>query len=505
MSQQQPQLSAATDACEAHRSMMPPPAASTSFAPDKSDIQQVNGLGDSFDRELLYVETKMLWRLAGPVIFMSTCQYSFGAVILLLARGHVGIIALAAVAAENSVIAGFFIGAMLGKGCAPEKLRGQAFGAGQIDMLRVYMRRSWVILNSAAILLLLFYISPSTSLLKLIGQETEIREAVGTFAVYMTPQLFAFAFNFPIAKFLQAQSKAMAMAVIAGAVLVLHTLLSWLLMVKLGWGLVGAAIALNSSWVLIALAKMAYAVSGTCGLALPGISFQNLEGLFQLSFTSAAMVCLETWHYMTLILFAGYLMNKEIAVDALSIFMNIVGWAVMMAIGFNAAISVRVSAELGAAHPRTAKFSVLAGAALSTFIGLILSLVLILTRSEHHHYPSSLAEISEVKSLVDKLTPVFAACIVISNLQPILSGAAVGAGRQAFAAYVNIACHYLFGMPMGVLLGYKLGLGTQGIWTGLISGAFVQTSILLLMIYMTNRSKEVTKATRGPASFSLTF
>uniref|UniRef100_A0A7N0T602 Protein DETOXIFICATION n=1 Tax=Kalanchoe fedtschenkoi TaxID=63787 RepID=A0A7N0T602_KALFE len=462
-----------------------------SFTFDENDIGPINGPGDFF-REF-YVETKKLWYLAGPAIFMFICQYSLGAVTQLLA-GHVSPIALAAVSVENSVIAGFAMGVMLGMGSALETLCGQAFGAGQIDMLGVYMQRSWVILNSTAFLFMFLYIF-AAPLLKLIGQEPEIAEAAGTFAVYMIPQLFAYAFNYPTAKFLQAQSKIMFMAVLAGAVLVLHALLSWLLMIRLGLGLVGAAIALNSSWILIVVCQLAYILSGTCGRAWSGFSwgaFQNLWGFVRLSLASAVMLCLEVWYYTALILFAGYLKNAETSVDAFSICMNVLGWKVMLSFGFNAAISVRVSNELGAAHPRTAKFSVVVVVIESMLIALLLCLILMLTRSQ---YPSLFTDSSAVKSLVYKLTPLLATSIVINDVQPVLSGVAIGAGWQAFVAYVNIGSYYFFGIPMGLLLGFKFGLGVEGIWVGMMSGTIVQTLVLFLMIYKTNWNKEASIAT----------
>ncbi|KZV50337.1 multidrug resistance pump [Dorcoceras hygrometricum] len=58
------------------------------------------------------------------------------------------------------------------------------------------------------------------------------------FAIWMIPQIFAYAVNFPIQKFLQSQGKLLAMAWISALVLVLHVFFSWLLILKLGWGLV---------------------------------------------------------------------------------------------------------------------------------------------------------------------------------------------------------------------------------------------------------------------------
>ncbi|CAN6550803.1 unnamed protein product [Malus baccata var. baccata] len=478
-----------------HLESLPPPAnpsftSTASFTPDADDISPIVSVRDFF-REF-FKEAKKLWFLAGPAIFTSLCQYSLGAITQVFA-GQVGTLDLAAVSIENSVIAGFSFGVMLGMGSALETLCGQAVGAGQLDMLGIYMQRSWVILNSTAVLLCFLYIF-AQQLLKAIGQTADISKAAGVFAIWMIPQLFAYAMNFPIAKFLQSQSKMMVMAVISVVVLVLHTLFSWLLMLKVGWGLVGAAVVLNASWWLIVLAQLGYIFSGTCGQAWVGFSwkaFQNLWAFVKLSLASAVMLCLEVWYFMALILFAGYLKNAEVSVDGLSICMNILGWTVMVAMGMNAAISVRVSNELGAAHPRTAKFSLVVAVITSFLIGAILSLILIISRDK---YPALFSSDSEVKALVKQLTPLLATCIVINNIQPVLSGVAIGAGWQAAVAYVNVTCYYVIGVPLGLIFGYKLDWGVRGIWIGMLVGTILQTCVLFIMVYKTNWNKEASKA-----------
>ncbi|KAL9401164.1 hypothetical protein Peur_005013 [Populus x canadensis] len=462
----------------------------SSFTPDPDDIPLINSVRD-FSREF-FRESKKLWYLAGPAIFTTLCQYSLGAITQLLA-GHVGTLDLAAVSVENSVIAGFSFGIMLGMGSALETLCGQAYGAGQLDMLGIYMQRSWVILNATAVILTLLYIFAGP-FLKLIGQTAEISQAAGMFSVWMIPQLFAYAMNFPIAKFLQAQSKMMAMAAIAAVALVFHAVFSWLLMLKLGWGLVGAAVVLNASWWFIVIAQLLYIFSGTCGEAWTGLSwkaFQNLWGFVRLSLASAVMLCLEVWYFMALILFAGYLKNAELAVDALSISTNIVGWALMIAIGINAAISVRVSNELGAAHPRTAKFSLVVATLASLMIGLVIALILVLARNL---YPDLFTNDAGVKELVKQLTPLLAVCIIINNVQPVLSGLAIGAGWQAAVAFVNIGCYYIFGIPLGLILGYWLQMDVEGIWIGMLTGTAVQTVVLFWMIGKTNWNTEASAA-----------
>lgn len=68
---------------------------------------------------------------------------------------------------------------------------------------------------------------------------------------------------------------------------------------------------------------------------------------------------------------------------------------------------------------------------------------------------------------------------------------AVGAGWQVSVAVINVVCYYLFGLPLGALLGYKLDLGVKGIWLGMLAGCLLQTVILCINVLRTNWTKEV--------------
>ncbi|KAF3539533.1 hypothetical protein F2Q69_00023745 [Brassica cretica] len=149
--------------------------------------------------------------------------------------------------------------------------------------------RSWVILNVTALILTLLYIF-AAPILASIGQTPEISSAAGVFSIYMIPQIFAYAVNFPTDKFLQSQSKIMFMAAISAAAHVLHVPLTWFVMEKLKWGMAGLAVVLNGSWWFIEVAQLVYIFSGTCGEAWPGFSweaFHNLWGFVRLSLASA--------------------------------------------------------------------------------------------------------------------------------------------------------------------------------------------------------------------------
>lgn len=71
------------------------------------------------------------------------------------------------------------------------------------------------------------------------------------------------------------------------------------------------------------------------------------------------------------------------------------------------------------------------------------------------------------------------------------AGVAVGAGWQLYVGLINIACYYIFGIPAGALLGFKFKLGVRGIWSGMLVGTVLQTTILLFVMLRASWRKEV--------------
>ncbi|XP_020585536.1 protein DETOXIFICATION 33-like [Phalaenopsis equestris] len=452
----------------------------------RDDMEEIKSVGQ-FMREAA-AENRRMWALAAPAIFTSVAQYSLGAITQVFA-GHLTTLDLDAVSIENMVIAGLAFGLMMGMGSALETLCGQAFGAKQLDMLGIYMQRSWVILLTTCIFLLPIYIF-ATPILRFVGEAEAIAVLAGRFSLYMIPQLVFYALNFPMQKFLQAQSKVLAMAYIAAAALVFHILLSWLLIVQLGLGLPGAAASLNISWCFVVVAQFLYISMGSCPGAWNGFSrraFQDLGEFARLSIASAVMLCLEFWYLMFLVILVGRLKHAEITVAALSICMNLHGWEIMVFIGFNAAISVRVSNELGAGRPRATKFSILIITLISGFIGFVFFTAVLLLRNI---YAVPFTNDPKVVRAVAQLILVFAFTLLLDSLQPVLSGVAVGAGWQALVAYINLVCYYVVGIPLGYLLGFTLDLGVEGMWAGSLVGIALQTVILVVITLRRDWEKE---------------
>ncbi|RCV42041.1 hypothetical protein SETIT_9G183300v2 [Setaria italica] len=439
------------------------------------------------------VEMRLLVRLAAPAVVVYMINYLMSMSTQIFS-GHLGTLELAAASLGNTGIQVFAYGLMLGMGSAVETLCGQAYGAHKYDMLGVYLQRSTVLLMATGVPLAVLY-AFSRPILVLLGESPEIASAAAVFVYGLVPQIFAYAANFPIQKFLQAQSIMAPSAYISAATLAAHLALSYLVVYKLGLGLLGASLMLSVSWWAIVVAQFVYIVtSRRCRLTWTGFSWQAFSGLpsfFKLSLASAVMLCLETWYFQILVLIAGLLKDPELALASLSVCMTISGWVFMISVGFNAAASVRVSNELGAGNPKSAAFSVLVVTVLSFILSVIISVVILLCRD---YISYIFTEGEDVSRAVSQLTPLLAFTLILNGIQPVLSGVAVGCGWQAFVAYVNVGCYYIVGIPLGCLLGFYFDLGAAGIWSGMIGGTLMQTLILIWVTFRTNWVKEVEEA-----------
>ncbi|RDX97240.1 Protein DETOXIFICATION 34, partial [Mucuna pruriens] len=413
------------------------------------------GIDDFTDIQNVFsVESVKLWAIAGPIAFSILCNYAVNSFTNIFV-GHLGDLELSAVSISLSVVSNFSFGFLLGMASALETLCGQAFGAGQVEMLGVYMQRSWLILLGACICLLPIYIY-SERILILLGQEREIAELAGVFTIQSIPQMFSLAINFPTQKFLQAQTKVGFLAWLGFGALIIHIIILYILIKVYALGTSGAAAAYCITAWIIALAQTAYVI-GWCKDGWRGFSwlaFKDLWSFVKLSVASAIMLCLEVWYFMILIVLTGHLDNPIIAVGSLSICMNVNGWEGMLFIGINAAISVRVSNELGSGRPRAAKYSVMVTIVQSLIIGLICAGLILITKDQ---FAIIFTDSTEMIKAVSNLAGLLGITMILNSVQPVISGVAVGGGWQALVAYINLFCYYVMGLPLGFVFGYKLG------------------------------------------------
>lgn len=455
--------------------------------------KEVKGVDETvWDRIL--IENKKMWAVAGPAIF--TRFTNFGTSVISQAFvGHIGSTELAAYALVFTVFMRFANGILLGMASGLETLCGQAYGAKQYHMLGIYLQRSWIVLFTFAIFLLPLFIF-TTPILKALGQDEAVADVAGTIAHWFIPIIFSYVVSFTSQMFLQAQSRNRIIAYVALGTIPLHLFMSWLLTMKFKFGIPGAMTSTILAYWIPNIGQLAFILFGGCKETWKGFSvlaFEDLGPVVKLSLSSGVMICLEVWYNTILVLLTGNMENAEIAIDALSICLNISGWEIMIALGFLAAASVRVANELGRGDAKAAKFAIVNIVLTSLAIGIILFVFFIFFRGRLAYIFTNSPKVADA---VEDLSILLACSILFASIQPVLSGVSVGVGRQSTVAYVNIVCYYIVGIPVGALLGFVTKYQVKGVWAGMLIGTFVQTAILIIITYKTDWDKQVTVAQR---------
>ncbi|CAK9157612.1 unnamed protein product [Ilex paraguariensis] len=325
---------------------------------------------------------------------------------------------------------------------ALETLCGQAYGARQYYMLGVYLQRSWIVLLLCSIILTPVFIF-TTPILKVLGQDEAISEVAGVIAWWLIPVMFSFIVSFTCQMFLQAQSKNMIIAYLAAFSIAIHIFLSWLLIVKYKLGIPGAMISTILAFWIPNVGQLTFILFGGCRETWKGFSylaFKDLWPIIKLSLSSGVMLCLEVWYNTVLVLLTGNMKNAEVAIDALSICLNINGWEMMISLGFLAAAGVRVSNELGRGSSKAAKFSILVSVLTSFAIGFMLFIFFLFFRGRLAYIFTESREVA----------------IEVADLSPLL----------AFS----------------------------GVWIGMLFGTLVQTVVLTIITYKTDWDEQVSIA-----------
>ncbi|KAH1233525.1 Protein DETOXIFICATION 34 [Glycine max] len=435
---------------------------------------------------VLWAETVKIWRIALPVALTHLFQVLTNSSTSIYA-GHLGDIELSSISVSQGVMSSIYFQLLFGMSSALATLCGQAFGAGQIQSTCIYVQRSWIILTATCIILLPIYIY-ATPILKLLGQDEGIANLAGRYSIQVIPHMFSFAIVFPTLRFLQAQSKVKVIMCIAFVVLLIQNGLLYIFINIFGWGITGLAMVSNIIGWLYAGALVVYTISW-CKEEWSGFSwmaFRDLLAFAKLSLQSSVMGCLEQWYMTCIMLLAGLLDNPVIAVGSYSICVQ--GWHFMLLLGISTAISVRISNALGMSQPRAAKYTFCVTMFQSLLLGVLFMNVIFLTKED---FAIIFTNSEDMIQAVADLAYLLGVTMVLNSASQVMSGVAIGSGWQVMVAFINLACYYIVGLPIGYFLGFKQHLGVKGLWGGTMCGSVLQILILLLIIRKTNWTKEV--------------
>ncbi|CAH0478848.1 unnamed protein product [Peronospora belbahrii] len=433
-------------------------------------IQELTHEQDEEPDAIVMVEFWKTMALAYPVVITYTLEYLPGLICIILV-GHLEsrdtkrYVAAATLSTMFTNISSLSIG--FGLTSALDTLCSQAYGAGKLDKLGLYLQSGLLVVGSC--LLPVFLLNwHAEYFLILTGQDTEVARLAGEFSrvtVFGVPFLFAYEMA---RKILQAQNIVRPMVLFALVGTFINVFGGYVLTYWTPLGFHGAALSRTLGYMVLPLCLIPYFI-----ISRNHIQWWNgwqikkayaLVPLFlRLGLPGLAMIAMEWWAYELLAVLAGNLPDGVVAVSAHAVLMNVASSIYTVFMGVSVSSNIRVGNCLGANHPKKAR--VISRTTLSTvfvlscfFAGLVFLL--------RHQIPLVvLNDPVAIKRASDALI-VMVPYEIIDSLNCVIQGIYKGAGWQDMAAKTNVLAFYVIGIPLGALLSFYFDIGIEGLWIG---------------------------------------
>lgn len=415
-------------------------------------------------------EWRELTRIALPVVAVQVGLMFMGVVDTLMV-GHISATALAAAALGNLYVFTLLVVAM-GTLMALDPLVSQAVGARDDAAITRAIQRGVVLaIGLGAVLMLLMV--PAAPVLHLFRQPVEAIPDAARYCHISVAGLIPFLLFVVLRQSLQATGR---MAPIVATIVVANLVNvagNWILIHgNLGaprLGVAGAAMAtaFGRWFMLVMLLALTWKTFRPHLSRLEGRNIARGPLLRMLAL--GLPIGLQQFLEVSAFAGVGLLMGTFGAVQVAShqIALNLAALTFMVPLGVSAAAAVRVGNAIGAGDaPRAryaAKLSYFLGAAFMTTTAAIFLL-----------FPRPLAALftndESLIALAAVLLPIAGVFQVFDGLQAVGAGVLRGAGDTRVPLIAMLAGYWAIGLPVSLLMAFRMGLGPEGLWWGFVAG-----------------------------------
>ncbi|XP_052200662.1 protein DETOXIFICATION 54 [Diospyros lotus] len=439
-------------------------------------------------------ELKELWAMALPVTAMN-CLVYVRAVVSVLFLGRLGSLELAggALSIGFTNITGYSVLNGLSSGLEP--VCSQAYGSKNWDLLSLSLQRMVFILLMAIVPISLLWINLETIMVWM-GQDKEITAMAATYCIYSLPDLFTNTLLQPLRVYLRSQGVTKPMMYCSLVAVLFHVPLNFVLVVVMGLGVRGVAVAsvVTNLHMMLLMTGYVYAygrwewkwtagIGGVCGGVGP---------LLRLAVPTCVGICLEWWWYEIVTVLAGYLPRPRLAVAATGILIQTTSLMYTVPMALAGCVSARVGNELGAGKPYRAKLAAMVALGCAFLIGLMNVTWTVIFRER---WGGLFTTDEPVKALVASVMPIMGLCELGNCPQTTGCGILRGTARPAVGARINLISFYFVGTPVAVGLAFWLRFGFGGLWFGLLSAQVAcAVSVLYVVLSRTDWEGEASNA-----------
>jgi len=398
--------------------------------------------------------------------------------------GHLSATALAAV---SLALAYYFTVVVIGVGTLVglDALVSQAVGAGDAAAVRRAMQRGLLLALGLCVPLSLI-LWPTASVLRALQQPAEIIP-IATRVVHISilglPGALAFVV---LRQTLQAMGRLRPILVTVVLANLINAACNWLLITgKLGapaLGIDGSAIASvigRTALPLILLVLGRDVLWPLLRVREPRLfELQPLQRMLRIGLPVGVQYLLEVGIFNAVALLMGVQATATLAAHQVAI--NLASFTFMMPLGIGAAAAVLVGQAIGrddaGAARRSAAAALTAGILLSALTTALFLAVPALLASAYVREPGVIA-------LAATLIPLAGVFQLFDGVQAVAGGALRGAADTRAAMIANIIGFWGIGLPIGLTLAFREGLGPRGLWWGLVIGLAAVAAVLLVRLY----------------------
>ncbi|XP_036821408.1 multidrug and toxin extrusion protein 1 [Oncorhynchus mykiss] len=439
-----------------------------------------------FKKEMIELST-----LAGPVVMAQLMVFLVSFVSTVFC-GHLGKTELAGVALAIAVInvTGISIGSGLSSAC--DTLISQTFGSRNLLKVGVILQRAILIQLLACFPCWAILINTEPILLA-VKQSPEVARLSQIYVKIFMPALPATFIYQLEARYLQNQGIIWPQVITGVVANLLNALINYIFLYVLGLGVAGSAWANTISQLSLAVMLYTYIIwKGLHKATWAGWSWECLEDwdtYVHLAIPSMIMLCVEWWTYEIGGFLAGLI--SEVELGAQSVVYELANICYMFPLGFSVAGSVRVGNALGAGDTEQAKLSAKLAMFCAGSVSVCLS-VLVGILKDKISYVFTYDE--QIRERVAQVMAFYAPFLLLDAISAASGSIIRGAGKQKVGAICNVLGYYGVGFPVGVSLMFAAKLGIMGLWTGLFTCVFLQSSFLILYLSRMNWKKATVEA-----------
>lgn len=439
-------------------------------------------------------------RIAFPVI-LSFAGQQLVQIVDTIMVGRLGAVELSAVSLSSAIIINItMIGFGIAMGLTP--LVGIHYARNERQQSGVLFQNSMLlnILVSLILCVILLIINP---MLRFFGQPESVLEILDGYYYCVTLSIIPYLFFMTFKQFLEGLGNTFYSMLITIGCNALNVFLNFgFIYGYMGFpelGVTGAGVAtlisrimMPIAFIIIILIKKEYR-SYLSYFSKSAVSFKKQIEVFKVGYPIATQLTLELFSLTFMTIMMGWFGEKTLAANQIA--QTMMGFSFMIANGVASASTILVSHDLG----RKDLFSIKNHAYSAVHLGIIIMFFFALLYAFGGEFLARIfSKDEEVIAITAKLFVVVALFEVIDGTQVTMLGALRGLTDVKFPMYCALICYILVEIPVGYMLGFKLGLGAEGIIGGFMAGVLLAAILFVtrfrkLVINQGIRNEKISK------------